>query len=89
MTWKLTGDGDHTRVQLSYSVGGFIVGGFDKIAPGVESVLNEQLTGSSCLPRPANQLASSKSRLSPSDVAATGVAARYRLPHSVQSLSGK
>ena len=43
MTWKLTGDGDHTRVQLSYSVGGFIGGGFDKIAPAVESMLNEQL----------------------------------------------
>jgi uncharacterized protein YndB with AHSA1/START domain len=43
MTWKLTGDGDHTRVQLSYIVGGFIVGGFDKIAPAVESMLNEQL----------------------------------------------
>jgi len=43
LTWKLTGDGDHTRVQLSYSVGGFMVGGFDKIASGVESMLNEQL----------------------------------------------
>jgi uncharacterized protein YndB with AHSA1/START domain len=43
MTWKLTGDGDHTRVQLSYSVGGFIAGGFDKIAPAVESMLSEQL----------------------------------------------
>ena len=43
MTWKLTGDGEHTRVQLSYSVGGFIVGGFDKIAPSVESMLNEQV----------------------------------------------
>ena len=43
LTWKLTGDGNHTRVQLSYSVGGFIVGGFDKIAPAVESMLNEQL----------------------------------------------
>jgi uncharacterized protein YndB with AHSA1/START domain len=42
MTWKLTGDGDQTRVQLSYSVGGFIVGGFDKIAPAVESMLREQ-----------------------------------------------
>ena len=42
MTWKLTGDGDHTRVQLSYSVGGFIVGGFDKIAPAVEAMLREQ-----------------------------------------------
>ena len=43
MTWKLTGDRDNTRVQLSYSVGGFMVGGFDKIASGVESMLNEQL----------------------------------------------
>jgi uncharacterized protein YndB with AHSA1/START domain len=43
MTWKLTGDGDNTRVQLSYAVGGFIDGGFDKIAPAVESMLNEQL----------------------------------------------
>jgi uncharacterized protein YndB with AHSA1/START domain len=43
MTWKFTGDGDHTRVQLSYNVGGFIIGGFDQIAPAVESVLNEQL----------------------------------------------
>jgi len=42
MTWKLTGDGDQTGVQLSYSVGGFIVGGFDKIAPAVESMLREQ-----------------------------------------------
>ena len=39
LTWKLTGDADNTRVQLSYSVGGFIDGGFDKIAPAVESVL--------------------------------------------------
>jgi len=43
MIWKLTGDGDHTRVQLSYSVGGFIGGGFDKIAPAVESMLGDQL----------------------------------------------
>ena len=43
MTWKLTGDRDQTRIQLSYSVGGFVVGGFDRIAPAVESMLNEQL----------------------------------------------
>ncbi len=42
MTWKLTGTGDNTRVQVSYSVGGFIDGGFDKVAPAVESVLREQ-----------------------------------------------
>jgi uncharacterized protein YndB with AHSA1/START domain len=44
LTWKLTGDADTTLLQLSYSVGGFIDGGFDKIAPAVESMLNEQLT---------------------------------------------
>ena len=43
MTWKLTSDRDQTRIQLSYSVGGFVVGGFDRIAPAVESMLNEQL----------------------------------------------
>ena len=44
MTWKLTGDRDQTRIQLSYSVGGFVVGGFDRIAPAVESMLNDQLS---------------------------------------------
>jgi hypothetical protein len=43
MTWKLTGGAENTRVELSYSVGGFIQGGFEKIAPAVESMLNEQL----------------------------------------------
>jgi len=43
LTWKLTSGSDNTRVQLSYSVGGFIDGGFEKIAPAVESVLNDQL----------------------------------------------
>src|ERR1700757_3320572 len=31
MTWKLTGAAEDTRVELSYSVGGFIPGGFEKI----------------------------------------------------------
>ena len=43
MTWKLTGDADNTRLELSYSVGGFIDGGFDKIAPAVEAMLHEQV----------------------------------------------
>jgi uncharacterized protein YndB with AHSA1/START domain len=43
LTWKLTGGTENTRVQLSYSVGGFIDGGFEKIAPAVESMLNDQL----------------------------------------------
>src|SRR5262249_6106658 len=43
LTWKLTSGTDNTRIQLSYSVGEFIDGGFEKIAPAVESVLNDQL----------------------------------------------
>jgi uncharacterized protein YndB with AHSA1/START domain len=43
MTWKLTGGAEDTRVELSYSVGGFIEGGFERIAPAVESMLNDQL----------------------------------------------
>jgi uncharacterized protein YndB with AHSA1/START domain len=42
MTWKLTSGADNTRVELSYSVGGFMEGGFEKIAPAVESMLNDQ-----------------------------------------------
>jgi uncharacterized protein YndB with AHSA1/START domain len=43
MTWKLTGGPDGTRLELSYSIGGFIQGGFEKIAPAVEAMLREQL----------------------------------------------
>ena len=43
MTWKLTGEAENTHVELSYSVGGFVQDGFEKIAPAVESVLNDQL----------------------------------------------
>lgn len=43
LTWKLTNSTGNTRVQLTYSVGGFIDGGFEKIAPAVESMLNDQL----------------------------------------------
>ena len=43
MTWKLTGGPDTTRLDVSYSVGGFIQGGFEKIAPAVEAMLREQL----------------------------------------------
>jgi uncharacterized protein YndB with AHSA1/START domain len=43
MTWKLTSGTENTRIQLSYSVGGFIDGGFEKIAPAVEAMLQEQL----------------------------------------------
>lgn len=43
LTWKLTSGMDNTRIQLSYSAGGFIDGGFEKIAPAVESVVRGQL----------------------------------------------
>jgi uncharacterized protein YndB with AHSA1/START domain len=43
LTWKLTSGTDNTRIQLLYNVGGFIDGGFEKIAPAVESVLRGQL----------------------------------------------
>ena len=43
MTWKLTGASDSTRLELSYSVGGFIPRGFEKMAPAVEAMLREQL----------------------------------------------
>ena len=43
LTWKLTSGTDNTRLQLSYSVGGFIDGGFEKMAPLVENVLRQQL----------------------------------------------
>ena len=43
LTWKLTSGTDNTRIQLTYSVGGFIDGGFEKMAPLVENVLRQQL----------------------------------------------
>ncbi len=43
MTWKLIGDADNTHIRLSYNVGGFIDGGFEKMAPAVESMLSDQL----------------------------------------------
>lgn len=43
LTWKLTSTPTGTTVELTYSVGGFIEGGFERIAPAVEAVLWEQL----------------------------------------------
>ncbi len=43
MTWKLTNESDSTRLELSYGVGGFIEGDFEKIAPAVEAMLREQM----------------------------------------------
>jgi len=43
LTWKLSRADGATKIELSYVVGGFMEGGFEKIAPAVDSVLNEQL----------------------------------------------
>jgi len=42
MTWRLSGAEKGTRLELTYSVGGFMPGGFEKIAPAVEAVVKEQ-----------------------------------------------
>lgn len=44
MTWSFTPAASGTRIGLSYSVGGYFQGGFDKIAPAVDGVLGEQIT---------------------------------------------
>jgi uncharacterized protein YndB with AHSA1/START domain len=43
LTWKLTAASGGTRMELSYSVGGFMEGGFERIAPAVATVLGEQM----------------------------------------------
>jgi hypothetical protein len=42
MTWRLSPVDSGTKLELTYSVGGFISGGFDNIAPAVERVLGDQ-----------------------------------------------
>jgi uncharacterized protein YndB with AHSA1/START domain len=42
MTWRLSPTANGTKLELAYSVGGFMAGGFESIAPAVESVLREQ-----------------------------------------------
>ena len=43
LTWRLGAAGAATKVELTYSVGGYMQGGFDKMAPAVNFVLGEQL----------------------------------------------
>ena len=42
MTWRLSPTASGTKLELTYSVGGFMAGGFEAIAPAVETVLKEQ-----------------------------------------------
>jgi hypothetical protein len=44
MTWRFTAAPPGTRIEVSYSVGGYFQGGLDKIAAPVNSVLGEQVT---------------------------------------------
>jgi uncharacterized protein YndB with AHSA1/START domain len=43
LTWTLTQAEGGTKIELVYSVGGFLDGGFEKLAPLVDRVLGEQL----------------------------------------------
>jgi uncharacterized protein YndB with AHSA1/START domain len=43
LTWTLAQAADGTKAKLTYSVGGFMHGGFDSIAPAVDAVLRDQL----------------------------------------------
>jgi uncharacterized protein YndB with AHSA1/START domain len=43
MTWRLSPAQAATKLELTYSVGGYIAEGFQGIAPAVESVLGEQV----------------------------------------------
>jgi uncharacterized protein YndB with AHSA1/START domain len=46
MTWQLAaakGAAGATSLEFSYGAGGYMAGGFDKIAPAVDAVLGEQL----------------------------------------------
>ncbi len=43
MTWTLAPSNGSTKLEFSYSVGGYKQGGFEKIAPTIDAVFGEQL----------------------------------------------
>lgn len=43
LSWKLTNAGSSTTVEVTYAVGGFMEGGFERVAPAVNAVIGEQL----------------------------------------------
>lgn len=43
LTWQLEPAASGTRIRLSYSVGGYLQGGFEELAPAVDTVLGAQL----------------------------------------------
>lgn len=44
MTWSIAANEGGTKLELIYVVGGYMPGGFEKMAPAVEGVLLEQAT---------------------------------------------
>ena len=44
LTIEFSGDAQHSVVNLTYAVGGYIPGGFEKLAPAVDQVMVGQLT---------------------------------------------
>lgn len=43
MTWRVLPADNGSRIELTYVVGGYMPGGFEKMAPAVERVLGEQV----------------------------------------------
>jgi uncharacterized protein YndB with AHSA1/START domain len=43
LTWTLTPSSAGTTLRLAYSVGGYMQGGLDKVAPAVDQVLGDQI----------------------------------------------
>ena len=43
LTWRLSPVETGTKLELAYSVGGYMAGGFENVAPAVERVLGEQV----------------------------------------------
>jgi uncharacterized protein YndB with AHSA1/START domain len=43
MTWRIVPAPPATKIEISYSVGGYMQGGFDRMAPAVNAMLGEQL----------------------------------------------
>jgi len=43
LTWNLAPAGEGTTLTVTYSVGGFMEGGFEKMAPGVDGMWAEQV----------------------------------------------
>lgn len=44
MTWRIIPSPPAAQLEMTYSVGGYMQGGFDKIAPAVNAMLGDQVT---------------------------------------------